>query len=403
MTISLPGLRQIYLQQTKKRSFDGHHPWILEHSILPAGSEPRVGETVDLVREDGRFIGRGLYNPNSRIRIRLYTWDIAESIDESFFRKRIDRAIEHRARFPVTAESSMRLVFSEADQLSGLVVDKFGDHLVMQVTSAALLPFIDSISHRLYELYRPASIQMQVDPRSAKSEGIEPCQRFLMGSSPEKPIEIMENGLKWLVDLQGGQKTGYYLDQRENRMAAIRWIREGSKVLDVCTYVGGFALTMAKYASTAEIIALDSSERALAMAAQHAAINQLDDKVQWVQGDFFDYLSKGLDAGLRFDAIVLDPPRLASSRDNLERALAAYHRLNYLAVRMLNPGGTLVTCSCSGRVSRTQFLEMLQGVSQRAKREIQVLENRGAAPDHPVSLSCPETDYLKCVVARVLG
>lgn len=402
MTISLPGLRQIYLQQTKKRSFDGHHPWILEHSILPAGTEPRVGEIVDLVREDGRFVGRGLYNPNSRIRIRLYTWDFTEVIDEAFFRKRIDRAIEHRVRFPNSSGSSMRLVFSEADQLSGLVVDKFGDHLVMQVTSAALLPFVDSISQRLYELYRPASIQLQIDPRTAKSEGIEPCQRFLIGGAPDGPIEIVENGLKWSVDLQAGQKTGYYLDQRENRMAAVRWIREGAKVLDVCTYVGGFALTIAKYAAASQIIAVDSSERALASAANHATLNQLDNRVEWVQSDFFDYLSKGLDSGLKFDAIILDPPRLASSRDNLERAMAAYHRLNYLAVRMLHPGGTLVTCSCSGRVSRSQFLEMLQGVSQRARREIQVLENRGAAPDHPVSLSCPETDYLKCVIARVL-
>lgn len=402
MSTSSPPARQVILKQTKKRSFNGRHPWILDHSIHTPISEPRLGEIVELVRDDGKFIGRGLYNPNSRIRLRLYTWDESEVIDSDFFKRRVDRAVEHRSRMVAKSGSSLRLLFSEADGISGLVADKFGEHIVLQVTSGAILPFVEGISERLYELYRPLSISLQIDGKTAKSEGIEAESKFLVGAMPEEPIEIVENDLKWLVDLQAGQKTGYYLDQRENRAAATRWIPEGANVLDVCTYVGGFALNVAKHCQVSSITAIDSSEKALAAAAAHAKLNGLEDRIEWVQADFFEYLSNQLDSGAKYDAIILDPPRLASSRDHLDRAMAAYHRLNFLAIRMLNPGGTLVTCSCSGRVSRGDFMDMLSGASQRARRELQVLEERGAAPDHPHLLSCPETDYLKCVVARVL-
>ncbi len=402
MTSIQPPLRQVILKQHKKRSFDGRHPWILEHSLHRPGSEPRIGEIVDLVREDGKFVGRGLYNPNSRIRLRLYTWQEQDEINGAFFRTRLDRAIEHRVRMTAHSGASLRLVFSEADQISGLVVDKFGDHLVMQVTSGALLPFVEGFSERLYELYRPLSIYLQIDERSAKSEGIEPEGRYLVGGAPTEPIELIENGLKWRVDLNTGQKTGYYLDQRENRAAVTKWIPNRARVLDVCTYVGGFALNIAKYTKANSIVAIDSSERALAMAQQHAELNGVEDRVKWVQADFFEFLSEQLDAGELYDVIIIDPPRLASSRAHMDRAMSAYHRLNYLAIRLLRPGGTLVSCSCSGRVSRADFHDMLRGVSQRTKREIQILEDRGAAPDHPHSLSCPETDYLKCVIARVL-
>ncbi len=396
-------VRQIILKQTKKRGFDGHHPWILEHSIHEPGSTPAVGQVVDLVREDGKFVGRGLYNANSRIRVRIYTWDQTEQVNDGLFLRRLDRAIEHRTKMS-TGEpgESMRLVFSEADQLSGLVVDKYSEHIVVQLTSAALMAYVPSIADRLYELYRPISISLQIDERTAKSEGMEPQLKCLLGSAPIEPIEIIENGLRWHVDLNAGQKTGYYLDQRENRLAAVRWIPDHANVLDVCTYIGGFALTIAKNRPNASIMAIDSSEKALLTAREHAELNGVQERVKFINADFFDYLSAQVDAGVRYDAIVLDPPRLASSRDNLQRALAAYHRLNFLAMRLLQPGGTLVTCSCSGRVSRQEFRDMLKGVATRVRREVQIIEDRGAASDHPSCLSCPETDYLKCIIARVL-
>lgn len=402
MSTSSSPLRQIVLKQPKKRSFGGNHPWILDHSLHTPISEPKLGEIVELVRDDGKFIGRGLYNPSSRIKLRLYTWNQEDVIDHAFFKNRVDRAIEHRARMVKTSGSSLRLLFSEADGISGLVADKFGEHIVLQVTSAALLPYVDEIAQRLFDLYRPLSISLQIDAKTAKSEGIEPESKFIVGAMPSEPIEIVENDLKWRVDLNAGQKTGYYLDQRENRAAVTRWIPENADVLDVCTYVGGFALTVAKHCKTNSITAVDSSEKALSSAKEHANLNDLNDRVNWVQSDFFEYLSNQLDSGAKYDAIILDPPRLASNRDHIERAKAAYHRLNYLALRMLRPGGTLVTCSCSGRVSRQDFMDVLGGASQRARREMQILEERGAAPDHPHLLSCPETDYLKCVIARVV-
>jgi 23S rRNA (cytosine1962-C5)-methyltransferase len=396
-------LRKLILNQSKKHAFSGHHPWILEHSLHLPASQPELGEIVELVREDGKFIGSGFYNPNSRIRVRLLTWKSDERIDDDFFRRRIDRAISLRTQFcPSANNQSMRLVFSEADQLSGLIVDKFGEHLVIQVNSLGILPFIDTIAQRLFEIYRPLSIVQMIDDKSAKSEGMEPGTTTLMGSVPQEPIELEENGLLWKIDLAHGQKTGYYLDQRDNRLAAARWTPRDARVLDVCTYLGGFALTIAKHATTSSITAIDSSERALQAALANAERNGLQDRVEFVQADFMDYLSNELDLGARFDMIVLDPPRLASSRDNMRRAMAAYHRINYLAIRMLVPGGVLVTCSCSGRVTRGDFRDMLRGVAERAGREVQLLEERGAPADHPVSLNCPESDYLKCTIARVL-
>ena len=403
MTQTTQPLRKLILKQTKKQTFTGRHPWILDHSIHMPASQPEPGEIVELVREDGKFIGAGFYNPHSRIRVRLLTWHQGEHIDGDFFRRRIDRALALRTQSGTSWNNqSMRLVFSEADQLSGLIVDKFGEHLVMQVNSFGMLPFIDSIAERLFEVYRPLSIVQMIDEKSAKSEGMEPGTKTLVGSIPDEPIELEENGLIWKVDLSKGQKTGYYLDQRLNRLAAAQWTPRNARVLDVCTYLGGFALTIAKHATTNSVVAIDSSERALQAAFANAERNQLQDRVDFVQADFMDYLSNEVDLGTRFDMIVLDPPRLATSRENMRRALAAYHRINYLAIRMLEPGGILVTCSCSGRVTRDEFRHMLKGVADRAGREVQVLEERGAPADHPVSLNCPESDYLKCTIARVL-
>jgi 23S rRNA (cytosine1962-C5)-methyltransferase len=297
---------------------------------------------------------------------------------------------------------ALRLVFSEADQLSGLIVDRFGDHLVVQVTAAALNPFLSDIVAHLVERLQPASLVTHVDAKTAKSEGMEPHSQCWVGEVPSEPVWLEENGMWWGADLREGQKTGYYLDQCENRWAAARWTPPGARVLDVCTYAGGFALTIANRDPTAQVTAIDSSPRALALAQANAEKNGLDQRVKWEQEDFFHALSARVDAQEVYDMVVLDPPRIAGSRDQLARALSAYHRLNYLAVRLLRPGGILVTCSCSGRVQRVDFLEMLRGVSGRIRREIQVLENRGASPDHPVSIHCPETDYLKCIVARVL-
>lgn len=393
----------IQLHPSRKKHRLGRHPWILASSIVEPKDPPKLGELVDLLHTDGRWLGRGLYNPHSRIRIRMLSWDANESIDEAWLDARLDRAFELRQGMPGgSALDAVRLIFSEADFLGGFIVDRFGPHFVIQLTAAAVLPWLDQVTQRLKERYSPESISLIIDERTAKSEGIEPQSRVLEGVLPEAPFEILENGLRWTIDLREGQKTGYYLDQRDNRRAAADWTPPGASVLDVCTYAGGFALTIARHAQPSKVIAVDSSAKALEWARGNADRNGLSQGIEWEQADFYDALSRRLESRELFDVIVLDPPRMAGSRDQVDRALAAYHRLNYLACRILNPGGILVTCSCSGRVTRGDFLDMLHGVAVRVRRDLQILENRGPSPDHPTSIHCPETDYLKCIIARVL-
>ncbi|MCU0708500.1 MAG: class I SAM-dependent rRNA methyltransferase [Pirellula sp.] len=399
----------IQLHPSRKKHRLGRHPWILASSIVEPKDPPKLGDLVDLLHTDGRWIGRGLYNPHSRIRIRMLSWDASEAIDEQWLNTRLDRAFDLRQTMPGGSNlDAVRLIFSEADFLGGLIVDRFGPHIVIQVTAAAVLPWLDQVTQRLRERYSPESIALVIDDRTAKSEGIEPQSRVLEGCLPDAPFEIRENDLRWTIDLREGQKTGYYLDQRDNRRAAAAWTPLGARVLDICTYAGGFALTIARHAQPSQIIAVDSSAKALEWARGNAERNGLQngnglqDGIEWEQADFYNALSRRLESRDQFDMIVLDPPRLAGSRDQVDRALAAYHRLNYLACRILKPGGILVTCSCSGRVTRGDFLDMLHGVAVRVRRDLQILENRGASPDHPTSIHCPETDYLKCIIARVL-
>lgn len=402
-------IRAVRLQTGKTRESIGRHPWILDSSLVESVSPPRLGEQVDVLGGDGKWIGRGLYHPESRIRVRLYTWDQKEWISGELFDRRLAQAVGLRRQIQGQGNKSdsFRWVNSEGDHLSGLIVDNFAGHLMIQITAAVILPFLDRMVVQLVEALKPSSISVSIDEKTGKSEAIEPEERVLYGQLPNEPVEICENGLIWKVDLRGGQKTGSYLDQRDNRLAAARWTPAGARVLDICTYSGGFALTIAKHAESRglpceSIVAVDSSAKALELAKTNAVANRIVDRVDWQQGDFFEALSTRLDRQETFDMIVLDPPKLAGSRDKVPKALAAYHRLNYLAMRCLRPEGILVSCSCSGRVDRWEFLDVLRGSARRAQRDMQILEIRGASADHPVNIHCPETDYLKCVIARVL-
>jgi 23S rRNA (cytosine1962-C5)-methyltransferase len=402
-------IRAVRLRTGKSRESIGRHPWILDSSLVESVSPPRLGEQVDVLGGDGKWIGRGLYHPESRIRVRLYTWNPNEWISSELFDRRVTQAVSLRKQIigQGTKSDSFRWINSEGDHLSGLIVDNFSGHLVIQITAAVVLPFLDRIVEQLVEALKPLSVSVSIDEKTAKSEAIESEERVLYGQLPSEPVEICENGLIWKVDLRGGQKTGSYLDQRDNRLAAARWTPKGARVLDICTYTGGFALTIAKHAESQgppceSIVAIDSSAKALELGKINALANGLEDRVEWHQGDFFESLSTRLDRQEIFDMIVLDPPKLAGSREKVPKALAAYHRLNYLAMRCLRPEGILVSCSCSGRVARWEFLDVLLGAARRAQRDVQILEIRGASADHPVNIHCPETDYLKCVIARVL-
>jgi len=394
-------LTRIFLKPRKARPFFGRHPWVLDSAIDRIDGSPADGDVVDLYSDQERFIARGIFNSRSRIHVRLYTWNEAEQLDEAFWRGRLEAALRLRSTLGYDRpEGAARLVFSEGDGLSGLIVDRYGDFLVVQVTALALAIRLPQIVPMLVELARPQGILLRTERDIVRAEGLDLVPGLTWGQIPEGPVEILDQGLRYSVDLAEGQKTGLYLDQRENRTAAARYMND-RRVLDMFCYTGGFSLSAAAVGKAREVLGFDSSQRAVTQAGANAERNGLHN-VQFENGDAFDTLHSLKTAGEQFDGVVLDPPKFARSRGAVEDALRAYARLNRLAIDVLAPCGILVTCSCSGHVTRDDFFFMLVSVAQQSGRDIQVLEQRGAAADHPVSTTCPETEYLKCFVCRVL-
>ncbi len=395
------GTAQVWLKPRKVRPFFGRHPWVLDTAIARVEGPAADGDVVDLISDKGRFVARGLFNSKSRIRARLYSWSAAEPLDDAFWRRRLESAIALRRDLGYTdRQGAARLVFSEADGLSGLIVDRYGDFLAIQATALAMAQRLDRLTPLLVELVRPRGIVLRNERGLAQIEGVHLPEGLHWGEIPDGPVFIEEHGLRYGVDLREGHKTGFYLDQRENRRAAAAYCR-GRRVLDLFCYSGGFGLSALKHGGAKEVLAVDGSQKALALARANAELNGLTN-INFQAGDGFQTLDALRAAGERFGAIVLDPPKFARSRAALDDALMAYHRVNRSAAELLEPGGILITCSCSGHVTREDFLHMLAGVAQRSGRDIQILEQRGAAPDHPVGASCLETEYLKCFICRVV-
>jgi 23S rRNA (cytosine1962-C5)-methyltransferase len=390
----------VVLKPRKARPFFGRHPWVLDSAIDRIDGRPADGDVVDLLSDKGEFIARGIFNGRSRIHVRLYSWKADEALDEAFWRRRLEAAWRLRATLDFNQpQGAARLVFSEGDGLSGLIVDRYADYLVIQVTALAMALRLPQILPMLVELAQPQGILLRTERDIIRAEGLEIRDGLQWGKMPEQAVEILDQGLRYGVDLAAGQKTGFYLDQRENRRAAAAYLR-GRRVLDMFCYTGGFGLAAAALGAASEVLGIDTSRRAIVQAQANAERNGLTN-LKFETGEAFAVLQSMAAAGRRFDGIVLDPPKFARSRASVDEALRAYHRLNRLAVDLLEPGGILVTCSCSGHVTRDDFFGMLIGVAQQSHRDIQVLEQRGAAPDHPVSVTCPQTEYLKCFFCRV--
>jgi 23S rRNA (cytosine1962-C5)-methyltransferase len=398
---AVPTATTVILKPRRARPFFGRHPWVLDSAIDRVDGEANAGDVVNLVTHDGTFVARGLYNPRSRIRVRLFVFDSATPLDDGLFAKRLEAAVELRTSLGLLDPAgACRLVNSEGDDLSGLIVDRYGEYLAVQVTALAILPRLEMICDTLGKLVPARGMLLRGAERGlAKLEGLELADRVIRGSAPEGPVFIQEHGLTFGIDLTEGQKTGYYLDQRENRQAAARYAR-GRRVLDMFCYSGGFALACGKSGHARSILAVDSSAKATALAKANAELNGVT-TIEVDTADAFEKLDTLASAGERYGMVILDPPKFARSRATVEDALRAYHRINRRACDLLEPGGILVTCTCSGSVTRDEFLEMLSGVAQRTGRSIQLLEVRGAAADHPVSASCLEGEYLTCVIARV--
>lgn len=391
---------QVVLRPRKAAPFFGRHPWVLDTAVDRIEGDAPDGAVVDLLAENGFWIARGLLNRHSRIRVRLYTWQKEEALDAAFWRRRLAAAIGLREQIGYRdPHGAARLVFSESDGLSGLIVDRFAQHLVVQPTALAMSQRIEEIVPLLVELTHPSSIVVRAEPGMAKLEGFELAPAVPYGHAPEDIIFIEEHGLRYGVQLLHGQKTGFYLDQRENRLSAAPYFR-GRSVLDVCCYTGGFALAALKLGGAEKVLGIDTSSHAVTLARANAQLNGLPNS-QFETGDCFDAMAEMGQKREKFGGIVLDPPKFARGKRGVDAALRAYHKLNQSAVELLEPGGILVTCSCSGGVTSEDFQSMLLGVAMKTKRDIQILERRGASPDHPVTVTCAENEYLKCFICRV--
>jgi 23S rRNA (cytosine1962-C5)-methyltransferase len=391
---------RVILKPRKARPFYGRHPWVLDSAIARVDGSVEDGDVVDLVTDAGKFIARGIVNGRSRIRVRLYTWDNRQALDPAFWAEKLRTAIALRVQLGLyRPDGAARLVFSEADGISGLIVDRYGPWLSVQVTALGMARRLDELCGLLVDLVQPRGIFVRTEKGVASAEGIELRDGLHWGEAPDGPVFIVENDLRYGIDLAEGQKTGFYLDQRDNRRVAAGYCRD-RRVLDMFSYSGGFALNAAVHGGAREVWGFDSSHKAVALAKANAELNGVT-IARFDEADGFKALESLAAEGERFGVVILDPPKFARSRQSVDDALRAYHRLNRLAVDVLEPGGILVTCSCSGHVTREDMLYMLLGVAEQTHRDIQVLETRGAAPDHPLSVTCLEGEYLKCLICRV--
>jgi 23S rRNA (cytosine1962-C5)-methyltransferase len=394
-------LPRVVLKPRRARPFYGRHPWVFAGAVQAVDGTPADGDVVDLVSHGGNFVARGIYNSRSKIRVRLYSWSADIPLDRDFFRARLEAAL--RLRGPILGFDrpgrACRLVFSEGDGLSGLTVDRYDRWLVVQFTSLGMALRREMLVELLAELVRPEGIQLRTERGIGQLEGIELHDAPIWGEVPASPVEIDEGGLRFLVNLAEGQKTGFYMDQRDNRRA-VAVLASGRRVLDAFCYTGGFGLHAAR-AGAVEVVAVDSSEPALALARANAQVNGLADRMIFVSADVFDELDARVSAGERLGMVVLDPPKFARRQSAVEEALRGYRRLQTLALRLLEPDGILVTCCCSGLITLSMLEDLLAQLAEEETRDIQILERRGQAPDHPVSVTCLESNYLKCLISRV--
>ena len=388
------------LKPGREKSLLRRHPWIFSGAIARVDGDPEPGATVDLLAAGGAFLARAAYSPSSQIRARVWTFDPAEAVDAAFFRKRIAAAIAGRAALHLTpGTDALRLIHAESDGLPGLIVDCYADVLVVQFLSAGVELRRDMIADILLDETVLASIYERSDADVRELEGLLPKVGPLRGALPPAPFTILENDLKFMVNLESGHKTGFYLDQRENRLR-VRGLSAGRDVLDCFCYSGGFTVN-ALAGEAKSVLSVDASAEALALCRQNVSINSLDvSRHCMLEGDVFQLLRKFRDEARSFDLIVLDPPKFAPTAAQAEKAARGYKDINLLAFKLLRSGGLLVTCSCSGGVDAALFQKIVASAALDAGLDAQILAHLEQAPDHPVALHFPEGAYLKGLVCR---
>lgn len=397
----LPPMATVFLQSGKERPVQQRHPWIFSGAIARVQGYVGQGDAVDLHDAGGEWLARGTWSSGSQIRTRLFTWQSDEPLDEALFQRRLTRAISGRAALGFGGDdAAYRLVYAESDGLPGLIVDRYGSYLSLQLLTQGMAARGAMIVEQLVALLQPRGIYERSDPEMREKENLPPGEGLLWGEQPPERIAVSQpGGMRWLVDLRGGQKTGTYLDQAFNRQRVASYC-EGAEVLDCFAYTGGFSIAAARAGAT-HVTAVDSSAAALELLAENMAANELSTPIETITGDVFRLLRQYRHEERRFDVVILDPPKFAHSHGQLERATRGYKDINLIAMQLLRPGGLLATFSCSGLVSAELFQKVVFGAAVDARRDVQIIERLAQAPDHPVLLTFPEGDYLKGLVCRV--
>jgi 23S rRNA (cytosine1962-C5)-methyltransferase len=392
----------LHLKPNREKSILKHHPWIYSGAVEKVTGNPNSGETVAVYASDGKFLAWGAYSPKSQIICRIWTWDESDVIDSEFLRRKLQIAIDFRKAYISNGvTNSYRCVFSESDGIPGLIIDRYDSCLVLQITSAGAEFWRNSLIGICREVPGVTVCYERSESEIRKLEGLSPSQGLIFGTKLNSPLEIHEWGIRYLVDIENGQKTGFFLDQRENRKM-VQEFSNNARVLNCFSYTGGFSLNAFKGGAT-EIISIDSSAEAIGLAVKNWELNSFpNDRGIWIEGDVFQELRKFRDRNEKFDLIILDPPKFAPNTRSVPAAARAYKDINLLAFKLLREGGVLFTFSCSGGIDSDLFQKIVQGAALDAKREVLILEKLRQDLDHPVSLNFPEAEYLKGLICRVV-
>lgn len=379
----------------EKRVYSGH-PWVFRSDIDKADEGIRPGDVVSVLSFKGKFLAKAYYNPNSQITLRVLTYQ-DEIVDRDFIFRRVKQAIDYRRTFADLR--SCRVIFAESDRLPALIVDSFGDILVLQCLSLGMEQFKQDVVDALVEYLHPTGIWERNDVPVRHLEGLEMTTGLLYGTVPDRVL-MEENGVKFWVDVKEGQKTGFFLDQKENRAAIAPFVKDKT-VLDCFTHTGSFALH-AGYYGAKEVTGVDISDYACAFATENAKLNGLEDRVHFVEANAFDLLAEQSKNGIKYDVVILDPPAFTKTRSAVESATRGYKEINLRAMKMVRPGGYLITCSCSQHILPEMFRDIILSAAKDARVTLRQVEFRTQGKDHPILPASAETQYLKCGIYQIM-
>ena len=390
-------MTKVYLKKKISRRIESGHPWIFGNEVNTVEGEAAGGETVEVYTYDKKFVGKGYINPQSQILVRLLTRDKAEMIDEEFFLRRLKEAWEYRQRLGYV--ENCRLIFGEADFMPALIIDKFNDYFVLQTLALGMDRWKPAIVKALEKIFSPKGIYERNDVPVRELEGM-PQQKGFLSAPFDTQIVIKENGLQMHVDIENGQKTGYFLDQQDNRRA-IRHIVKGADVLGAFCYTGSFE-THAGWYGAKSVLGLDISENAVAAARRNAVLNGLENVCRYEAVNAFDVLKQWSKEGRQYDVVMLDPPAFTKSRETIQKAITGYKEINLRGMKLVKKGGFLVTSSCTNLVQPELFLETIQMAAKDARRKLRQVTFRAQASDHPIIEGWENTNYLKFLIVQVL-